>query len=69
MPNQYDWLAPLTPLAEIGSSIRVYDVTGDAESHGRLAVMFGIETPAGACEQARAIALDPALAPRFSHTR
>jgi hypothetical protein len=67
--KQYAWLTRLTAIAEIGSSIRVYDVTNDAESHVRLTAILGIDSPAGACERARAIALDPTTAVQFSRTR
>ena len=65
----YDWLARLTPIAELGVSIRVYDVTDSAEAHVRLAGILGVASPAGACEKAHAIALDPNTAARFSTTR
>ena len=68
-PTSYDWLSRLTPIAELGTSIRVYDVTNDAESHVRLSILLDTASPAGDCERRRAIALDPKLAARFSHTR
>jgi hypothetical protein len=41
----YDWLRQRTPLARIGYSIYVYDITGDAESHFRLAQAYMKEGP------------------------
>lgn len=67
--TQYAWLADREPIAELGTSIRVYDVTTDAEAHARLAVALGADTPAGQCEARRAITLDPSLAARFARTR
>jgi hypothetical protein len=58
----YAWLSALTPVAQLGTSIRVYDVTRDPISHVHLANLFGPETATGACEKARAIALDPSVA-------
>jgi hypothetical protein len=64
-PDLYGWLRDLEPLARVGTSIMVYDVTTHAESHVRLATLFGVGSPTGRCEQARAIALDPRLRARF----
>ena len=68
-PTIYDWLASQTPIATLGTSIRVYDVTNDAESHVRLSILFDTSSPTGICERDRAIALDPHMAARFSHVR
>ncbi len=37
----YQWLAGREPLARIGYSIHVYDITQDAEAHVRLAEIYG----------------------------
>ena len=67
--RDYDWLASLTPVVELGTSIRVYDVTEHAEAHVALARLLGVASPAGACEKARAIVLDPSTAKRFPAAR
>jgi hypothetical protein len=36
----YHWLYPRTPVAKIGYSIFVYDLTGDAEAHRQLAEAY-----------------------------
>ncbi len=41
----YDWLRWREPVAKIGNSIFVYDVTGDAKSHFRLAQAYWTEGP------------------------
>jgi len=41
----YDWLRRREPVAKIGNSIFIYDVTGDALSHFRLAQAYWAEGP------------------------
>jgi hypothetical protein len=39
-PNLYGWLRAYSPIARIGGSIYVYDLTGDAAAHRRLAQIY-----------------------------
>jgi hypothetical protein len=39
-PDLYHWLLGRTPIAKIGYSIFVYDLTGDADAHVRLATVY-----------------------------
>jgi hypothetical protein len=59
--DQYHWLLERTPIARIGYSIFVYDLTGDAAAHVHLArVYLSDERPAAALVALRkALALDP----------
>jgi hypothetical protein len=57
----YRWLERRTPVARIGYAIYVYDVTGDAEAHVRLAEVY-LKTGsrhAARLELDKALALDP----------
>jgi hypothetical protein len=38
--DRYRWLESRTPLTTIGHSIYVYDLTNDAEAHGKLAAIY-----------------------------
>jgi hypothetical protein len=55
--DRFAWLASRTPIIEAGATFAVYDVTGDADAHLRIAAMFGPASPAARCETARAAAL------------
>ena len=39
-PSLYAWLRARSPIARIGWSIHVYDLTGDAAAHRRLAEIY-----------------------------
>lgn len=57
----FHWLYNRTPVAKIGYSIYVYDLTGDAEAHLRLAEVYikaGLLNPA-ASELRKVLVLDP----------
>ncbi len=60
----FSWLLERTPVAAPGYSYRVYDITGDAESHARLASIYlADDRPAQAAEEARkALRIDPSHA-------
>jgi hypothetical protein len=61
----FDWLYDRKPIAKIGYSIYVYDITGDAEAHLRLAdacMRAGGLLPEARSELAKAQALDPSNA-------
>ena len=62
--NLYRWLYARQPLAKIGYSIYVYDLTGDAEAHLRLAEVYLKAGPRSLAlpELRRVLALDPANA-------
>jgi hypothetical protein len=58
----YDWLRERTPIAKIGYSIYLYDITGDAEAHFKLADAYlraGGLSPMAISEVRKALALDP----------
>src|SRR5262249_49043320 len=57
----YRWLYLRTPVAKIGYSIFVYDLTGDAEAHIRLAEGYMKVGPRSLAEPElrKALALDP----------
>jgi hypothetical protein len=59
--DQYRWLQKRTPVASIGYSIFVYDITGDAQAHFHLACVYRIEglTTLELAELRRTLALDP----------
>jgi hypothetical protein len=56
--KRFTWLADRTPMFTAGTTIRVYDVTRDADAHRRIAAMFDRASPTARCELARAAALD-----------
>jgi tetratricopeptide (TPR) repeat protein len=59
--NLFGWLHNRTPVAKIGYSIYVYDLTGDVEAHLRLAEAYiktGLLSQA-ASELQKVLALDP----------
>ena len=60
----YHWLYDRTPVAKIGYSIFVYDLTGDADAHWQLAQLYLKEDlPSfGATELHRILAINPAHA-------
>jgi hypothetical protein len=58
----YDWLRKRTPVTKIGYSIYVYDITGDAQAHLKLADAYaraGGLLPMAVSEVSKALALDP----------
>jgi hypothetical protein len=58
----YDWLRRRVPIAKIGYSIYLYDITGDAEAHYKLAEAYlraGGLSPMAISEVRKALALDP----------
>jgi len=59
--NLFRWLYRRTPAEKIGYSIYVYDLTGDAEAHLRLAEVYLKAGPAGLAgpELRKALTLDP----------
>ncbi|MBI3299718.1 MAG: glycosyltransferase family 39 protein [Elusimicrobia bacterium] len=73
-PEPFAWLDGRTPVAVLGGSIFVYDVTSDADAHARLAKLYaaaGAEAHARR-EAARAMRIDPsgaALAAVFGRPR
>ena len=58
-PLAYAWLEARRPLAVLGYSIAIYDITDDADAHAALARMYERFGPAGlaADERARAARL------------
>lgn len=60
-PQVYHWLYRRTPVAKIGYSIFVYDLTNDADAHVRLAEVYikDGQTSLAARELKKALRLDP----------
>lgn len=57
----YDWLYKRTPIAKVGYSIYLYDITGDAQAHLKLADAYlraGGLLPMAISEAGKALALD-----------
>ena len=60
-PSLYHWLYERTPVAKLGYAIFVYDLSGDADAHVRLAEIYRSLGPRqfAAAELRKALAIDP----------
>ena len=63
--GRFSWLRDKTPIARIGYSINVYDITGDVPSHLELAKLYATSSSkrAARAEVDRVLALDPSNGP------